>query len=209
MNIYQFYGKIGPWATPAPAAIALAGRLYGEWAGQNQLTAWAVALFSLVALEVVGGLCSYQAIQSTRTKQWGWFWVCLAGVLAYMGLGVYALWGVTAWIYIILAVFTHVAVSADLVTEQAQAEVRAAREDIVTDRQFALVEKELALKEEKERTAQARAAARAAASTAQTTPQAPAATPQKPQKIYPCDRCDAVFYSQQSYAAHRRHCKEG
>jgi hypothetical protein len=34
MNIYKLYGTIGPWATPAPAAIALAGRLYGEWGGK-------------------------------------------------------------------------------------------------------------------------------------------------------------------------------
>ena len=201
MNIYQFYGKIGPWATPAPAAIAMAGRLYGEWASQNLVTAWAVAIFSLVALEVVGGLCSYQAIQSTLTKRWGWFAVCFLGILAYVVLGVWALWGVTAWIYIVLAVFTHVAVAADLVTQDARTEV-------IEDRQHDLTEKELDLKREKERTAQVRAEARAAKSYAAATPQTSQTAPQKPQKIYPCDRCPAVFSSQQSYAAHRRHCKK-
>ncbi len=166
MNIYQFYGRIGPWATPAPAAIALAGRLYGEWASQSVVTAWAMALFSLVALEVVGGLCSYQAIQSTRTGRWGWFTICLLGVLVYMGLGVYALWGVTAWIYIVLAVFTHVAVAADLVTDEAHREAveakEAARRQILEDRQHTLIEREADLKAAKEVTAQLRADARKA-----------------------------------------------
>lgn len=155
MNIYQLYGKIGPWATPAPAALALAGRLYGEWASINQLTAWGIAVFSLVALEVVGGLCSYQAIRTSLSRQWGWFAICLLGVFTYVGLGVYALWGLTAWIYVVLAVFVHVAVAAELTAGQARSEV-------VEDRAYILQEREAELKAAKEITAQVRAEARKA-----------------------------------------------
>lgn len=148
MNIYKFYGMIGPWATPAPAAIALAGRLFGEWSATSQVTAWAIALFSLTALEVAGGLCSYQMIRTSLAHRWGWFLVCLAGVLAYVGLGVYALWGLTAWIYVVLAVFVHVAVAAELATGQERIEV--------------VEDKTLALALERERTKQLSAEARKA-----------------------------------------------
>lgn len=148
MNIYQLYGKIGPWATPAPAAIALSGRLYGEWSKTDPITAWAIALFSLAALEVVGGLCSYQAIRTSLDKRWGWFAVCLAGVFAYVGLGIYALWGLTAWIYVVLAVFVHVAVAAELAAGLQRVEV--------------IEDKTLALALEKERTRQLQAEARKA-----------------------------------------------
>lgn len=148
MNIYKFYGLIGPWATPAPAAIALAGRLYGEWAATDKLTGWGVAIFSLAALEVAGGLCSYQMIQASLTRRWGWFWACLFGVVAYLTLGVYALWGVTAWIYVVLAVFVHISVAADLSSVQY-------RQELVED-------KSLDLAFEKEKTKQAQAKAREA-----------------------------------------------
>lgn len=148
MNVYQFYGKIGPWATPAPAALALAGRLYGEWAAKDWITGMAVALFSLAALEVAGGLCSYQMIQASLTRRWGWFWACLFGVVAYLGLGIYALWGVTAWIYVVLAVFVHISVAADLSSVQY-------RQETVED-------KTLDLAFEKERTRQIQAEARKA-----------------------------------------------
>lgn len=146
MNIYQFYGKIGPWATPAPAAIALAGRLFGEWASTSQLTAWGIAVFSLVALEVAGGLCSYQAIRTSLSRRWGWFIICMLGVFAYVGLGVYALWGLTAWIYVVLAVFVHIAVAAELASTQE-------RQEVVED-------KTLTLQLEKEKTKQIQAEAR-------------------------------------------------
>lgn len=148
MNIYQIYGRIGPWATPAPAAIALAGRLYGEWSNTDPLIAWAIALFSLTALEVAGGLCSYQMIHTSLDRRWGWFSLCLLGVLTYVTLGIYALWGLTAWIYVVLAVFVHIAVSADLVTGRQRTEV-------IEDKTFGL-----AL--EKERTKQIQAEARKA-----------------------------------------------
>jgi len=147
MNIYQFYGKIAPWSAPAPAAIALAGRLYGEWATSNHLTAWAIAIFSLLALETVGGTCSYQMIRTSRQKRWGWFGITLMGVLAYVVLGVWALWGVTAWIYIVMAVFAHIAVAAEIDTQEERADTR--------------YERDTALKMEKEHTAQVRATARA------------------------------------------------
>lgn len=148
MNIYQVYGRIGPWATPAPAAIALAGRLFGEWAKTDLLTAWGVALFSLTALEVAGGLCSYQMIRTSLDRRWGWFALCLLGVFTYVGLGVYALWGLTAWIYVVLAVFVHIAVAAELATNQQRVEV--------------VEDKTLTLALEKERTKQANAEARKA-----------------------------------------------
>lgn len=162
MNVYQLYGKIGPWATPAPAALALAGRLYGEWASINQLTAWGIAVFSLVALEVVGGLCSYQAIRTSLSRQWGWFAICLLGVFAYVGLGVYALWGLTAWIYVVLAVFVHVAVAAELTAGQARSEVLEDRAFTLQEREAKLKEREAELRAAKEITAQVRAEARKA-----------------------------------------------
>lgn len=148
MNVYQLYGKIGPWATPAPAAIALAGRLFGEWQGVSQITAWSIAIFSLMALEVAGGLCSYQMIRTSLDKRWGWFAVCLFGVLTYTGLGIYALWGLTAWIYVVLAVFVHIAVAAELATGQQRVEV--------------VEDNTLTLALERERTKQAQAEARRA-----------------------------------------------
>lgn len=148
MNIYQVYGKIGPWATPAPAAIALAGRLFGEWSNTSPIAAWSVAIFSLTALEVAGGLCSYQAIRTSLDRRWGWFVVCLFGVFVYVGLGIYALWGLTAWIYVVLAVFVHIAVAADLATDRQRVEV--------------VQDKTLDLRFEQERTKQLQAAARKA-----------------------------------------------
>lgn len=146
MNVYQFYGRIGPWATPAPAAIALAGRLFGEWQNVSLLTAWSIAIFSLTALEVAGGLCSYQMIKTSLDRRWGWFAVCLFGVLVYVGLGIYALWGLTAWIYVVLAVFVHIAVAAELATGQQRVEV--------------VEDNTLALALERERTKQIQAEAR-------------------------------------------------
>lgn len=148
MNVYQFYGRIGPWATPAPAAIALAGRLFGEWQNVSPLTAWSIAIFSLTALEVAGGLCSYQMIKTSLDRRWGWFAVCLFGVLVYVGLGIYALWGLTAWIYVVLAVFVHIAVAAELATGQQRVEV--------------VEDNTLALALERERTKQIQAEARRA-----------------------------------------------
>lgn len=148
MNIYRIYGQIGPWATPAPAAIALAGRLFGEWSNTSPVTAWAIAIFSLTALEVAGGLCSYQMIRTSLARRWGWFAVCLLGVLAYTGLGIYALWGLTAWIYVVLAVFVHIAVAAELGTNQQRTEI--------------IEDKTLDLAFEKERTKQMNANARKA-----------------------------------------------
>lgn len=111
MTIYDRYAMIGPWAVPAPASIALAGRVLGEWTGTNEYVAWTAAGFSLVALEVAGGLASYHAIHAGLRREWGWFTLLALGVIAYLILGIYALSGLTGWIYVVLAVFTHIAVA--------------------------------------------------------------------------------------------------
>lgn len=155
MNIYKIYAIIGPWTTPAPAAIALAARLYGELEASGYVAAWSVAIFSLVALEVVGALSTKEMIYSTSKRDWTWFWVALIGVAIYAGLGVYALWGLSAWIYVILAIFVHIAVTR---SQQHQEE----RRYFVEDREKGLKEKELELQREKERTKQLNAEARRA-----------------------------------------------
>lgn len=196
MNIYKFYGLIGPWATPAPAAIALAGRLYGEWAATDKLTGWGVAIFSLVALEVAGGLCSYQMIQASLTRRWGWFWACLFGVVAYLTLGVYALWGVTAWIYVVLAVFVHISVAADLSSVQY--------------RQEQVEDKSLDLAFEKEKTKQAQAKAREAKAGQLVYPRSfrvdSTALRVESVEIKPC-ACGATFARSQDKAIHARRCE--
>lgn len=197
MNIYKFYGLIGPWATPAPAAIALAGRLYGEWATTDKLTGWGVAIFSLAALEVAGGLCSYQMIQASLSRRWGWFWACLFGVIAYLALGVYALWGVTAWIYVVLAVFVHISVAADLTSGQH-------RHEYVED-------KTLDLAFEKEKTRQAQAKAREAKAGQLIYPKALRVDSTRRsvdggEEIKPCV-CGATFTRSQDKAIHARRCE--
>ena len=193
MNVYQLYGKIGPWATPAPAAIALAGRLFGEWVHTDKLTAWTIAIFSLAALEVAGGLCSYQMIRTSLSHRWGWFFVCLLGVLTYIGLGIYALWGLTAWIYVVLAVFVHIAVAAELVSVQERHEV--------------IEDNTLALQVEKERTKQIQAEARKAkAEHTQPTTYLTQAYVRKPVEIKPC-LCGEEFTRSQDKAIHARRCE--
>lgn len=199
MNVYQFYGRIGPWATPAPAAIALAGRLFGEWQNVSPLTAWSIAIFSLTALEVAGGLCSYQMIKTSLDRRWGWFAVCLFGVLVYVGLGIYALWGLTAWIYVVLAVFVHIAVAAELATGQQRVEV--------------IEDNTLALALERERTKQAQAEARRAKAEQIVFPNAfgnSVTNPTNPTtyKTYICPYCDVDQGKAQRYSVHMRYCKE-
>jgi hypothetical protein len=87
-------------------------------------------------------------IRTSLDRRWGWFAVCLFGVLTYTGLGIYALWGLTAWIYVVLAVFVHIAVAAELATGQLRVEV--------------VEDNTLALALERERTKQIQAEARRA-----------------------------------------------
>lgn len=201
MNIYNLYSVIGPWVTPAPAAIALAARLYGQQ--DNPISAWAIAIFSLLALEIVGGLCTEDMMHSSLKGEWNWFKVSAIGVAAYAALGVYALWGITAWIYVILAIFVHVAVTRKNLrrqVRQVEVEDRSVNlQELTFKTETELKLKELQLKMEREKTKQIKAEKMPAR--ASTVPALPAVT------LHKCQHCPAEFSTVQALNAHKRFCK--
>lgn len=157
MNIYKIYAIIGPWTTPAPAAIMLSIKAFNEAIelGSDFYIAILAGLVALLALEAVGGLSTKEMIRRSMSGEWGWFSVSLIGVMFYVGLGIYVLWGTTSWVYIVMAVFVHVAITG------AQQNYEA-RQIIVQDKETSIKEKQLELERERERTKQLNAEVRKA-----------------------------------------------
>lgn len=157
MNIYKIYAIIGPWTTPAPAAIMLSIKAFNEAIelGSDFYIAILAGLVALLALEAVGGLSTKEMIRRSMSGEWGWFSVSLIGVIFYVGLGIYVLWGTTSWVYIVMAVFVHVAITG------AQQNYEA-RQIVVQDKETSIKEKQLELDRERERTKQLNAEVRKA-----------------------------------------------
>lgn len=209
MNIYQIYGMIAPWATPAPAALSLGMAIFAEYEARNFVLAIVAAVLGLVAMETVGGLCSYQAIRTSRQKQWGWFALCVLGVAAYLALGVYTLMGQTAWIYVVWAVFTHIAVASELDFSQA-AKIEA------SNRAWEAEQLSHNLAMSKQETARARAAARAASKQtldsqllASLSQLEPATEKGAPTETVSCQVCGEGFKTVFARNAHMRKHKNG
>lgn len=160
-NAYTFYLAVGPWATPAPAAMAAAARTYTELQPTfGREVAWIAAIISLVSLEAAGGICTVQMIQASSDKKSGWFWVCVLGVVVYMVLGIYSLMGYTAWVYVVLAVFVHIGCSSDVVRNKARQEQAEADQHQDREREHAEAMAKFAVEIERQKTNQANAEVR-------------------------------------------------
>ena len=191
MNLPKIQALIAPLSAPIPSALGVAAEAYNYFAKMDAsgIWGWIAGAGAFIGIETLGGASCYALISLHRQRNYGIeFWIALAGIIAYVGSGLYTLADSPIIIFFFLAPFSYFAYS---ILRSMDVELIAKTTE--TETQIKLIEAQI-----KQLNAETRKA-KASHST-----QVTSVKVVKP--IEPCV-CGATFTRSQDKAIHARRCE--
>ena len=193
MNLPKIQALIAPLSAPVPSALGVAAEAYNYFAKMDTtgVWGWIAGAGAFIGIETLGGASCYALISLHRQRNYGIeFWIALAGILAYVGSGLYTLADSPIIIFFFLAPFSYFAYS---ILRSMDVELIAKTTE--TETQIKLIEAQI-----KQLNAETRKAK------AGNLTQSTQALRVEAVEIKPCP-CGATFTRSQDKAIHARRCE--
>lgn len=114
MNLPKIQALVAPLSAPVPSALGVASEAFNYFyiPESYNLVSWFAAIGAFVGIETLGGASCYALVKLHRQKNYGIeFWIAFAGILAYVGSGLYSLADSPIIIFFFLAPFSYFAYS--------------------------------------------------------------------------------------------------
>ena len=114
MNLPKIQALIAPLSAPIPSALGVAAEAYNYFAKMDAsgVWGWIAGAGAFIGIETLGGASCYALISLHRQRNYGIeFWIALAGIIAYVGSGLYTLADSPIIIFFFLAPFSYFAYS--------------------------------------------------------------------------------------------------
>ena len=114
MNLPKIQALIAPLSAPIPSALGVAAEAYNYFAKMDAsgIWGWIAGAGAFIGIETLGGASCYALISLHRQRNYGIeFWIALAGIIAYVGSGLYTLADSPIIIFFFLAPFSYFAYS--------------------------------------------------------------------------------------------------
>ena len=195
MNLPKIQALVAPLSAPVPSALGVAAEAYNYFAKMDTsgVWGWIAGAGAFIGIETLGGASCYALISLHRQRNYGIeFWIALAGILAYVGSGLYTLADSPIIIFFFLAPFSYFAYS---ILRSMDVELIAKTTE--TETQIKLIEAQI--KQLNAETRKARAANVVA------TPKVYESTSYK---TYICPYCEQDQGKPQRYSVHMRYCEK-